>query len=162
MDRIMTCEGIGISGVPDDEGLRELAAKGVKTLVDTREGAEPGGADMMAKAAEHGLDYVRIPISKKRLDKEQIERFRRTVLDADRAPVHIFSTGGKRPMGILCFLACAGRGESIFEVFRKAKSCGCSIDKEYALKNYIFDFYRANWPEIQLNYYSRQPGFTRG
>lgn len=161
MDKIMTCEGIGISGVPDDAGLRELAATGVKTLVDTREAAELAGPDIAAKAAALGLGYVHIPISKKNLDKEQIERFRATVLEEKNAPVHAFSTAGKRPMGILCFLACASKGSSIIEIFRKAKQCGCCINKEYALKNYIYDFYRKNWPEIYENQF-RQPRPAKG
>jgi uncharacterized protein (TIGR01244 family) len=161
MDQIMTCEGIGISGVPDDEGLRQLAAKGVRTLVDTRETAELAGAGMAAKATALGLGYVHIPISHKSLDKGQVERFRQVVLEAKNAPVHAFSTAGKRPLGILCFLACASTGESIIEIFRKAKKCGCCINKEYALKNYIYDFYRTNWPEILENHY-RQPGPAKG
>ena len=117
--------------------------------------------DVAARAAELGLAYVHIPISRKSLDREQIERFHAAVLAAGNAPVHAFSTAGKRPLGVLCFLACASKGDSIIEIFRKAKKCGCCINKEYALRNYVFDFYRKNWPEILENQF-RQPRPARG
>lgn len=153
METITICEGVGVSAVPDDAMLRRLAEAGVKTLVDTREASEISDQEVARKAGALGLAYVHLPISKSRVDDAQIEGFRRLAHDPGRLPLHAFSTGGRRPAGVLCFLACSRNGDSIIEIFRRARNHGCGIDQESALKKYIYAFYRQNWPDILDNFY---------
>lgn len=152
MDESTTCEGVGIGGVPSEDGLRKLAESGVKTLLDAREEGE-GGSDIADKARQLGLKYIRAPISRRRVDVDQIDRFKAAVSDASNGKIHAFSSGGKRPAGVLCFLACARMGDSVIEVFHKAKKCGCAIDKEFALKKFILDFYSSHRGDILNNHF---------
>lgn len=152
MDECTTCEGIGIGGVPSDEGLKQLVTEGVKTLLDAREEGE--GSDAIGdKARELGLRYIRVPISRRRVDLDQIDQFRKATSDPANGKMHAFSSGGKRPAGVLCFLACARMGDSVIEVFHKAKKCGCAIDKEFALKKFILDFYSSHRGDMLNNYF---------
>ena len=107
MDDSISCEGIRIGGVPKEQALETLAAQGIKTLVDVREPSEGAYKELEAKARELGLTYLHIPISKKRVDISQIDSFRDAVTNSGNAPIYAFSAGGKRPAGVLCFLACA-------------------------------------------------------
>lgn len=152
MDDCITCEGIGIGGVPNEEGLKALKANGVGTLLDTREDGE-GGPDVADMARELGFRYLRAPISKRRVDVDQIEFFKKAVSESGGRKVYAFSSSGKRPAGVLCFLACARVGDSVIEVFRRAKNCGCAIDKEFALKKFILDFYSSHRGDMLNNHF---------
>jgi uncharacterized protein (TIGR01244 family) len=154
MDECTICEGIGIGGVPSDEGLKRLVESGVKTLLDAREAWE-GGADLEAKASALGLRYIHAPISRSSVELDQIDRFKQAVSDPANGKVYAFSSAGARPAGALCFLACAETGDSIIEVFHKAKNCGCPIDKEFALKKFILDFYSSHRGDMLNNYFQR-------
>ena len=109
-----------------------------------------------AKARALGLNYLSIPISKRRVEIGQIDKFKEAVGNASNAPVYAFSRGGKRPVGVLCFLACAGLGESVLEVFHKAKTYGRAIDKEFALKKFILDFYSSRRGDMLNNHFKHQ------
>ncbi len=55
-----------VGGAPTEQDLRELAARGVHTVVDFRDPAERKGAqDGPAAARAAGLSYVNIPVSAK-------------------------------------------------------------------------------------------------
>lgn len=157
MDSGITCEGVRVGGVPDGEALKALAGLGVKTLVDVREPGEGSGEALEAMARECGLAYLRMPISRKRVDVRQIDQFRDCVSNPANGPVYAFSTGGKRPAGVLCFLACARMGDSVLEVFHKAKQYGLAIDKEIGLKKFILDFYSSHRGDMLNNHFQHHP-----
>lgn len=157
MESTITCEGVRIGGVPEEETLKNLASLGIKTLLDVREPGEGTDGEIEAKARELGLKYLHIPISKKRVDIGQIDQFKEAVTNPGNAPIYAFSAGGKRPAGVLCFLACARMGESVLEVFHKAKNYGCSIDKEFALKKFILDFYSSHRGDMLNNHFHHHP-----
>ena len=157
MDGTITCEGVRIGGVPKDADLSALAEQGVKTLVDVRETDEAASDGLEAKAKTLGLRYLHVPISKRRVDIGQIDTFKAAIADAGKGHVYAFSSSGKRPAGILCFLACAREGDSVIEVFHKAKNCGCPIDKEFALKKFILDFYSSHRGDMLNNHFHHQP-----
>lgn len=152
MDGSIMCEGIGIGGVPNKESLKQLQEEGVGTLLDAREDGE-GGPEVSEMARELGLRYVRVPISRRRVDLGQVESFRKEVSDPANGKVYAFSGGGKRPAGVLCFLACARMGDSVIEVFHKAKKYGCAIDREFALKKFILDFYSSHRGDMLNNHF---------
>jgi len=153
MDSGITCEGVRVGGVPDGEALRELVRLGVKTLVDVRESGEGADEALEAMAVGLGLAYARMPISRRRVEVRQIDAFRDCISNPANAPVYAFSTGGKRPAGVLCFLACARMGDSVLEVFHKAKQYGLAIDKELGLKNFILDFYSSHRGDMLNNHF---------
>jgi len=162
MNGTVNCEGVSVGGVPHDEALRSLREQGIRTLVDAREPDEAAGDALEDEARALGLKYLRAPISRKRVDVHQIDTFRSLVADAANAPVYAFSSGGKRPAGVLCFLACARMGESVLEVFHKAQACGCSIDKEFALKHFILDFYSSHRGDMLNNHFQHHPAGMAG
>lgn len=160
MQAVVTCEGVRIGGAPTAEHLAELRAQGVKTLVDVREqdeGASPSAARLRAMAEPLGFVYRNIPISKRRVDIAQIDAFKLAIRDPNNAPVYAFSQTGRRPAGVLCFLYCAKMGDSVLEVFRKAKGYGLAIDKELALKQFILDFYSSHRGDMLNNYFRHHP-----
>jgi len=152
MGECITCEGIGIGGVPSWDDLMKLHRDGVRTLIDVREDGEHG-SDTAKLAGEMGMRYLRAPISRRKVDVEQVERFRRAVSQSDGGKVYAFSTTGKRAMGAVCFLACAKMGDSVIEVFHKAKKFGLAIEKESALKKFILDFYSSHRGDMLNNYF---------
>lgn len=152
MGKSITCEGIMVGGVPDwDEAMR-LHREGVRTLVDVREEVEQG-PDVAKLAGEVGMRYLRVPISRRKVDVEQIDRFRKAVSGSDGGKVYAFSSGGKRAMGAVCFLACAKVGDSVIEVFHKAQKLGLAIEKESALKKFILDFYSSHRGDMLNNHF---------
>lgn len=152
MDERHDCDGIGIGGVPGWDDLSRLHAEGVRTLIDVREGGEQG-PDLAARAGEMGFRYLRAPISRSKVNVEQIDRLRRAIADSDGGKVYAFSTGGKRAMGALCFLACARVGDSVIEVFHRARKFGLAIEKESALKKFILDFYSSHRGDMLNNHF---------
>ncbi|GFK94465.1 hypothetical protein NNJEOMEG_02310 [Fundidesulfovibrio magnetotacticus] len=155
MDGFITCEGVRVGGVPDGKALEQLAAQGVRTLVDAREEGEASGEDVAALAAGLGMTCLRMPISRRRVDVAQIERFRDCVQNPANAPVYAFSKGGKRPAGVLCFLACARMGDSVIEVFRRAKQYGLELERERGLKRFILDFYSSHRGDMLNNHFQK-------
>ncbi len=156
MNGCITCEDVVIGGVPSEDELSRLKRTGITTLVDVREDTR-AGKDVSRAAEALGLRYVSAPISREFVDVGQIDRFKQAVAGTRAETVYAFSTGGRRPLGALCFLSCAETGDSVIEVFQKAKEHGLSIDHEDGLKKFILDFYSSHRGDMLNNYFQHHP-----
>jgi protein tyrosine phosphatase (PTP) superfamily phosphohydrolase (DUF442 family) len=86
-------------GQPEDDEYRELAAIGIKTVIDLREDAE-----RYARRSTEGVGmrYVNLPLNAKRPPTiEESERFLALVNDQRNWPVFVHCAGGRHRTGVL-------------------------------------------------------------
>jgi protein tyrosine/serine phosphatase len=86
-------------GQPDDDEYRELAAIGIKTVIDLREDAERYARRSTEGA---GMRYVNLPLNAKRPPTvQESERFLALVNDQRNWPVFVHCAGGRHRTGVL-------------------------------------------------------------
>ena len=84
---------------PEGRDYADLAALGVKTIIDLQEDGDPDEA-RLAQAA--GLTYHRIPMSTRRAPTaEQLASFFDLVNDAAAQPVYVHCKGGRHRTGVM-------------------------------------------------------------
>lgn len=127
---------------PRDEEYRQLAAIGVKTIVDLRN--DPKG-DARTLAERAGLRYINMPLSDKDYPAaDAAQRFLEIANNSAYWPVYIHCAGGRHRTGIMA---------AVYRITQE----GWDIDRAYGemktydfytrfghgvMKKYIFDFYR--------------------
>ena len=82
---------------PDDEGFQELAAMGIKTLVNLRTTGTDKG-----ETADVGLAYERIWFRTWHPEDEDVVRFLRIATDPTNAPVFVHCKRGAERTGVMC------------------------------------------------------------
>ncbi len=82
-------------GVPSTAGLKWLAEKGYRTVLDLRESSEVSPA-FIAEAAGRGLRYVALPVNLKTLDRERLARFQFELAAPEARPLFFFDSDGSR------------------------------------------------------------------
>src|SRR5574341_1472527 len=86
-------------GQPEDDEYRELAAMGIKTVIDLREDAEKYARRLTEGA---GMRYVNLRLNAKRPPTaEESERFLALVNDQNNWPVFVHCAGGRHRTGVL-------------------------------------------------------------
>ena len=84
---------------PKEEEYAELAAIGIKTVIDLREDVEPYSK---AKAEAAGMRYVNIPmIAKKYPESSQVEQFIKLVDDPSTGKFYVHCAGGRHRTGAM-------------------------------------------------------------
>jgi len=84
---------------PKEDEYRELAALGIKTVIDLREDTEPY-SKTQAEAA--GLVYVNIPmIAKKYPESSQVDQFMKLVNDPSTGKFYVHCAGGRHRTGAM-------------------------------------------------------------
>jgi len=84
---------------PKEDEYSELAALGIKTVVDLREDPE---AYSKGKAEAAGLRYVNIPmIAKKYPESTQVEQFMKLVDDPSTGKFFVHCAGGRHRTGVM-------------------------------------------------------------
>jgi len=84
-------------GQPEDEGFRELAAMGIKTVVNLRTTATDRDETVAA-----GLAYEHIRFHPCFPEDEDVIRFLRIVTDPRRTPVFVHCWGGAERTSVMC------------------------------------------------------------
>ncbi|MEQ8967126.1 MAG: TIGR01244 family sulfur transferase [Azospirillaceae bacterium] len=105
----------------------DLAAKGIKTVINNRPDGEEAGQLSAERAAElageHGIAYHYIPMTSESLTPEVIETFRNAVDESER-PILAHCRSGTRSC-VLWSITQAGAGErSVDEIVRCAADGG--------------------------------------
>ncbi|MGC8118982.1 TIGR01244 family sulfur transferase [Marinobacter sp. VGCF2001] len=81
------------------EDVADIARLGFRTLVanrpDHEEPGQPAMADIEAAAAEHGLEWVYMPVASGNISDDDVARFAPMIRDADK-PVLAFCRSGTR------------------------------------------------------------------
>lgn len=84
---------------PKEDEYGELAALGIKTVIDLREDTEPYSK---AKAEAAGMRYVNIPmIAKKYPENAQVEQFIKLVDDPSTGKFYVHCAGGRHRTGAM-------------------------------------------------------------
>jgi uncharacterized protein (TIGR01244 family) len=92
--------GLATAGQPTDEGLRELKARGFKTVINLRTDAEEGVAGEEAVVKGLGLRYVRVPITAASFSVEDAKAVRAVLDDPSAAPVLLHCHSSNRVGGV--------------------------------------------------------------
>jgi len=110
------------------EDVAEIARLGFKTLVanrpDQEEPGQPAMADIEKAAAEHGLDWVYLPVESGNVTDENVDEFAPMIRDADK-PVLAFCRTGTR-CTILWALSTA-RDHELEDIVGRAQRAGYDI-----------------------------------
>jgi tyrosine-protein phosphatase SIW14 len=130
---------------PTGTDYRDLAALGVKTVVDLQKDGDPGEQLQVERA---GMTFYRIPMTTHEAPTtSQIDRFLRIVTDSANQPVYVHCAGGRHRTGVMS------------AVYRMEND-GWSADRAFAeMKRYKFgmDFLH---PEFKQFVYAYQPAGT--
>ena len=119
---------------PDGRDYQDLAALGVKTVIDlTRDGRD----DERTRVESAGMTFFRIPLTtSQRPSDAAVKQFLSIVNDADRQPVYVHCQGGQHRTGVMT------------AVYRMTKY-GWTEDQAYSeMKRYKFETFFGH-PELR-------------
>ena len=87
-------------GEPDDREYANLAAFGIKTVIDLRSFDADAGDKQLAEAA--GMKYVQIPMTTRVVPTSAvIQQFLKTVEAPENQPVYVHCVGGRHRTGVM-------------------------------------------------------------
>ena len=132
--------GIYRGAQPSDEGLRNLAQLGVKTIIDLRHGKERGNEQKTAE--EFGLHYVNVPMEGLTPPTDEQIASLLALFDgaADKGPVFVHCREGKDRTGAVVATYRIARDHWTNEkALAEAKSFGMS-PLQKPRQNYILKF----------------------
>lgn len=127
---------------PKDGQYEELAAIGVKTVIDLRDDAKKD-AQLMAEHA--GLRYINFPLDDKHYPAQQTaERFLQLVNDQANWPVFVHCEGGRHRTGAMTAVyRMTMDGWDIDRAYREMKDYDFYTSWGHAAwKDFVYDFYR--------------------
>jgi tyrosine-protein phosphatase SIW14 len=126
---------------PQSGGMRLLAAKGIKTIINLR-GEDEGTRSEEGDARGAGLRYFNVPMKGlSRPTDEQVERVLSLINDSQNWPVFVHCNHGKDRTGTI--IACyriSHDGWTSEKAKAEAKHYGMSW-VQFAMKDYIKDYY---------------------
>jgi protein-tyrosine phosphatase len=127
---------------PDEDQYEELAAIGVKTLIDLRDDAK-----LFAKldAEQAGLRYINFPLSDKDYPAANAaERYLQIVNDSRNWPVYVHCAGGRHRTGAMTAVYRMTRdGWDVERAYSEMKDYGFYTRRGHkAMKDYVYDYYR--------------------
>ena len=93
--------GIGAAGQPAASDWTDLAAAGVRTVVDLRAPNEPRGHDEPDAVRAAGMAYVAIPVTQMTLHDEQFDAVRTLLRDPSRRPIVVHCASSNRVGALL-------------------------------------------------------------
>ena len=93
--------GIGAAGQPAASDWTDLAAAGVRTVVDLRAPNEPRGHDEPDAVRAAGMAYVAIPVTQVTLGDEQFDALRTLLRDPSRRPIVVHCASSNRVGALL-------------------------------------------------------------
>ena len=86
--------------LPDHVPL--LAREGIKTIINNRPDGEavnqPSSAEIAEMAAQHGIDYVHIPVRGKEINPEMVAQFAKAWRDSKGKTLAFCQSGGRSGM----------------------------------------------------------------
>jgi len=129
-------------GQPEGDNYRQLAALGIKTIVDLRGDAERG-AKASAQAA--GLRYINLPMAPKHYPQsDAAQRFLDIVDDPANGIVYVHCAGGRHRTGaMIAVYRMTVDGWNIDRAFQEMKDYDFYTSMGHGCyKDYVYDFYR--------------------
>lgn len=135
---------------PSDEGLRNLAQMGIRTIVDLRHGENHADSEEAAAKAL-GLNYVNVPMEGRDAPTdEEISRLLAVLNGAERGPVFVHCREGKDRTGtvVACYRI-AHDHWSNNQALAEANACGLHTTQG-PRRNYILKFNPLTLPPTVL------------
>lgn len=129
-------------GQPEGDNYRQLAALGIKTVVDLRGDYEP---DERALSERAGMRYINLPLEPKSYPQaDAAQRFLDIVNDQANWPVYVHCAGGKHRTGVMvAAYRIAVDGWDMDRAYQEMKDYGFHTHLGHACyKDYIYDYYR--------------------
>lgn len=134
---------------PLSGAMKELAARGIKTVINLR-GADEGTRAEETEAKAAGLRYFSVPLpGLGRPSDEQVEKALALINDAENSPVFVHCHHGEDRTGtIIAVYRISHDGWTAAEAKKEAKRYGMSRF-QFAMKDYIEDYARDHKPVLQ-------------
>lgn len=126
---------------PTDEGFREIAAKGIKTVIDLREIGEHSQADERKIVTDLGMRYVSIPMHGLSEPKDNlVAAVEKIFNDPDQGPVFVHCKRGADRTGmVVAIYRISHDAWDNKKALTEAKSYGMSMF-ERAIQHYVLDY----------------------
>jgi protein tyrosine/serine phosphatase len=126
---------------PTDRDFRDLAAFGIKTVIDlTRDGR----ADEQTLVEQAGMKFYRIPLTTSdRPSDAAVARFLKLVTDPERQPVYVHCQGGRHRTGVMTAVyRMTQDGWTASQAYMEMKRFRFEgFPGHPTLKNFVFDYY---------------------
>ena len=131
-DTIQINERITVGPQPSEEELKQLAAKGTKSIINLRtEGEEEQPLDPGAegdKVGILGLEYCHIPVSPQDMTPVLVDRFRAEITKLP-TPIFVHCASGKRAGAFSMMHLAVENGLTGEQTLDKAKKMGFECDQ---------------------------------
>jgi tyrosine-protein phosphatase SIW14 len=126
---------------PTDEGFKDLAARGIKTVIDLREIGEHSQADEQKAVTAAGMNYVSIPMKGLSEPKENLVSAVEAIFnDPAQGPVFVHCKRGADRTGlVVAVYRISHDAWDNKKALTEAKSYGMSMF-ERAIQHYVLDF----------------------
>ena len=126
---------------PTDDGFRELAQLGIKTVIDLRQIGEHSQADEQKLVTSLGMRYVSIPMAGMSTPKdEQVTAVLALLSDTTSGPVFVHCKRGADRTGmVVAVYRVSQDGWENKKALNEAKSYGMSFF-ERAIQHYVMDY----------------------
>ncbi|HZS08764.1 MAG TPA: tyrosine-protein phosphatase [Blastocatellia bacterium] len=129
-------------GQPKGDNYRQLAALGVKTVVDLRGDAEP---DARSSAEQAGLRYINLPLEPKHYPQAgAAKRFLEIANDETNWPLYVHCAGGRHRTGVMVAVYRMTVDHwTIEQAWDEMKQYDFYTSRGHGCyKDYVFDYYR--------------------
>ena len=136
---------------PTSDSYRQLAAIGVKTVLDLRGDSK---RDSKILAEEAGLHYINLPLADKRYPQpDAAQRFLEIVNDQSIWPVYVHCAGGRHRTGaMIAAYRITIDGWDFDRTYREMKDYGFYTRLGHGCyRDYVNDYFR-NWQETRQTY----------
>jgi tyrosine-protein phosphatase SIW14 len=126
---------------PTDDGFRELAQLGIKTVIDLRQIGEHSQADEQKVVSDLGMRYVSIPMAGMSTPKDdQVTAALALLSDTAGGPVFVHCKRGADRTGmVVAVYRISQDGWENKKALSEAKSYGMSVF-ERAIQHYVMDY----------------------
>lgn len=140
---------------PKSDNYRQLAAIGVKTVLDLRGESEP---DSKVLAEGAGLRYINLPMTERRYpQRDAAQRFLEIVNDPSTWPVYVHCAGGKHRTGsMIAVYRITVDGWDIDRAYQEMKDYGFYTKFGYGCyRDYVNNYYH-NWQAYHQTYMAEE------
>lgn len=127
---------------PSGRNYSQLAALGVKTILDLREDAKDGARDEAERA---GLRYINLPLKDKRYPQaDAAVRFLEIVNDSANWPVYMHCAGGRHRTGAMgAVYRMSVDGWDVEKAYQEMKQYDFYTSRGHeCFRDYVYDYYR--------------------
>src|SRR5215475_1115794 len=142
---------------PKGRNYEQLAALGIKTIVDLREDAKD---DARSATERVGMRYINLPMKEKSYPQaDTASRFLQIVNDQANWPVFVHCAGGRHRTGVMTAVyRMAVDGWGVDQAYQEMKRYDFSTSWGHGCyKDYVFDYYR----DLQAQYQRQRIAPTR-